>query len=80
MALTEKKQAAVLASMHRFAHVITLGGWVSLLMGERIVGPALAKDLIHAFLGATFSGEERHARRLRKVRAIEARYGRTGMA
>ena len=37
MALTEKRQAAVLASIHRFAHVITLGGWVSLLMGERIV-------------------------------------------
>lgn len=49
-----------------------------LCIGERIVGPALAKELIEAFLGATFSGEERHARRLDKVRAIEARYGRQG--
>jgi ribose 5-phosphate isomerase B len=45
-----------------------------LVLGGRIIGPALARELVLAFLGARFSGEERHARRLAKVKAIEARY------
>lgn len=44
-----------------------------LVLGGRIVGPALARDLVRAFLGASFSGEERHVRRLDKVKALEAR-------
>ena len=44
-----------------------------LCLGGRIVGSALAEELLKAFLGATFSGEERHRRRLRKVLAAEAR-------
>jgi ribose 5-phosphate isomerase B len=43
-----------------------------LCLGGRIVGPALLPDLVNAFLGAEFSGEERHRRRLDKVLAIEA--------
>lgn len=43
-----------------------------LCLGARIIGPELAVDLIRAFLAAKFSGEERHARRLGKVNAIEA--------
>lgn len=46
-----------------------------LCLGARIIGPELAVDLIRAFLAATFSGEERHARRLGKVNAIEAAGG-----
>jgi ribose 5-phosphate isomerase B len=45
-----------------------------LVLGGRIIGPALAHELVLAFLGARFSGEERHVRRLAKVKAIEARY------
>lgn len=45
-----------------------------LVLGERVVGVELAKDLVRAFMGATFSNEERHVRRLAKVKAIEARY------
>jgi ribose 5-phosphate isomerase B len=46
-----------------------------LVLGARIVGSALAKELITAFLHATFqSQEERFVRRLNKVKAIEARY------
>ena len=45
-----------------------------LVLGSRIVGPALAHDLVRAYLGARFTGEERHVRRLGKVKAIEARY------
>ncbi len=42
-----------------------------LCLGARIIGPALAREVVAAFLGARFSGEERHARRLAKVRAME---------
>lgn len=42
-----------------------------LVLGGRIVGEALAKELAEAFVGAQFSGEERHVRRLNKVLAIE---------
>jgi ribose 5-phosphate isomerase B len=43
-----------------------------LVMGARVIGPALAHDIVHAFLGARFSGDERHVRRLNKVKALEA--------
>ncbi len=44
-----------------------------LCLGARVVGPALAIDLVHAFVGAQFTGEERHLRRLAKVAKIEER-------
>jgi RpiB/LacA/LacB family sugar-phosphate isomerase len=44
-----------------------------LVLGGRVVGPALAMDLVRAFVSASFSGEERHARRLAKVLALEDR-------
>jgi ribose 5-phosphate isomerase B len=46
-----------------------------LCLGARIVGAALAAEIVDAFLGASFSGEERHMRRLEKVLAIEGRFG-----
>jgi len=42
-----------------------------LCMGSRVVGTALALDLVHAFLGASFSYEDRHVRRLNKILDIE---------
>jgi ribose 5-phosphate isomerase B len=42
-----------------------------LCLGARVVGPALCGELVHAFLGATFSGAERHQRRLHKVMGFE---------
>lgn len=42
-----------------------------LALGARVIGPVIAAELVAAFVGAEFSGEERHARRLRKVEAIE---------
>lgn len=47
-----------------------------LVMGARIVGTALAKELVEAFLAAEFTGEERHARRLGKIGALEDRFDR----
>lgn len=43
-----------------------------LCLGARIIGPELIPELVTAFLGAQFTGEERHVRRLRKIAAIEA--------
>src|SRR3954447_11502993 len=42
-----------------------------LCLGARVVGRELALDLVRAFVAAKFTGEERHARRLKKVEAIE---------
>lgn len=42
-----------------------------LCIGARIVGEAVAVELVQAFLGAQFTGEERHVRRLGKVLQIE---------
>jgi ribose 5-phosphate isomerase B len=47
-----------------------------LVLGSRVIGMELARDLVKAFLGAAFSGEERHQRRVSKVKAMEMRYGR----
>ena len=43
-----------------------------LTLGARVVGPEPAFECALAFLGASFSGEPRHRRRLDKVLAIEA--------
>jgi ribose 5-phosphate isomerase B len=45
-----------------------------LVLGSRIVGVALAQDLVRAFMGAKFTNEERHVRRLGKVKALETKY------
>jgi ribose 5-phosphate isomerase B len=45
-----------------------------LVLGSRVVGVALAQDLVRAFMGAKFSNEERHVRRLGKVKALETKY------
>ena len=42
-----------------------------LVLGGRIVGAALARELVDAFMAAEFSGEERHLRRVDKILAIE---------
>ena len=43
-----------------------------IVFGARIIGPMMARDATTAFLNAKFSGEERHVRRLNKVKKIEA--------
>ncbi len=43
-----------------------------LSLGARVIGPEPALECALAFLGASFSGEARHVRRLGKVLAIEA--------
>jgi ribose 5-phosphate isomerase B len=45
-----------------------------LVLGSRVIGSELARDLVRNYLGANFTHEERHLRRLGKVKAIESRY------
>jgi ribose 5-phosphate isomerase B len=42
-----------------------------LVLGARVIGIELAKELVRAFLEARFTHEERHERRLAKIRALE---------
>jgi ribose 5-phosphate isomerase B len=42
-----------------------------LCLGARIIGPELVKEIIAAFLRARFTAEERHVRRVSKVRILE---------
>jgi ribose 5-phosphate isomerase B len=45
------------------------------VLGARIIGPALAFEVVDAFVGAKFiASEERFTRRFNKVLAIEAKY------
>jgi len=48
---------------HDDVNVLSLGG--------RVIGPEVAVEVVHAFLAAKFTGEERHVRRLNKILAIE---------
>lgn len=42
-----------------------------LCLGSRVIGSSLALEIVHAFLGASFSYEDRHVRRINKIIDIE---------
>jgi ribose 5-phosphate isomerase B len=46
-----------------------------LCLGARVIGPALAEDVIRAYVAARFTGEDRHVRRLAKIAQIEREFG-----
>jgi len=48
-----------------------------LVLGGRVIGSELAHELVHAYLAALFTKEERHRRRLEKIKALEKRYGKS---
>ena len=50
------------------------------VLGSRVIASELAREIVRAFLGAAFSGEERHVRRLAKVGRIESRFLRARTA
>ena len=50
-----------------------------LVLGGRVIGEALAHELVGAFATAEESQEDRHLRRLAKIEAIEAKYGRESL-
>ena len=45
-----------------------------LCLGARVIGEALALELLRAFLAATFSAEQRHQRRVQKIAAMESNF------
>ena len=45
-----------------------------LCLGGRVIGPALAADIIKAYLAANFTGDDRHKRRLAKIDGIEREF------
>ena len=48
-----------------------------LVLGGRVIGDELACELVRAYLSAVFTNEERHRRRLEKIKALEKRYGKS---
>jgi len=50
-----------------------------LCLGSRIIGPEIARELTKAYLSARFSKEERHRRRVEKIRKIEAAFSGKGI-
>ena len=48
-----------------------------LVLGARVIGVELARELVEHFLAAKFTAEERHRRRVEKIKALERRYGKT---
>ena len=42
-----------------------------LCLGSEVIGPSVARELVEAFLGATFDGGERYVRRLKKIEDLE---------
>jgi ribose 5-phosphate isomerase B len=47
-----------------------------LCLGSRVIGVALALELVRTYLGASFTGEPRHKRRLEKIAVMEDRFSR----
>lgn len=55
--------SARMSREHNDANVLAIGG--------RVVGPGLALDIVRIWLDTPFSGVDRHARRVRKIMALE---------
>src|SRR4029077_2622235 len=49
-----------------------------LVLGSRVIGVKLAEDLVKSYLGAKFTNEERHVRRLAKIAVLEAKSAAAG--
>ncbi len=52
--------------LHNDANMVAMGG--------RVIGAGLALEILDAFLHTSFSGDERHVRRLSKIKGIEEKY------
>lgn len=55
--------SAKMTRLHNDANIIA--------MGERVIGPGLMLEIVDAFLNTDFSGDERHVRRVNKIKALE---------
>lgn len=45
-----------------------------LAMGERVIGPGLAQEIVRVWLGTDFSQIDRHQRRIDKISALESKF------
>ena len=52
--------------LHNDANMVAMGG--------RVIGAGLALEILDAFLHTSFSGDERHVRRISKINGIEKKY------
>jgi ribose 5-phosphate isomerase B len=68
-AMCYDQATAVNSREHNDANVLTLGAG--------LIGPALARQIVHAWLQTNFGGG-RHARRVNKIVDIDRRYRKTG--
>lgn len=55
--------SAKMTRLHNDANVLA--------MGERVIGPGLMVEIVDAFLSTEFSNEERHVRRIEKIKKVE---------
>lgn len=55
--------SAKMTRLHNDANIIA--------MGERVIGAGLMLEIVDAFLTTDFSGDERHVRRVEKIKALE---------
>ncbi len=68
-AMCYDQATAVNSREHNDANVLTLGAG--------LIGPALARQIVHAWLQTNFGGG-RHARRVNKIVDVDRRYRKTG--
>lgn len=55
--------SAKMTKLHNDANVLAFG--------ERVIGPGLMLEIVNAFIDTEFSGEERHVRRVDKIKKLE---------
>ena len=65
-ALCSEPLSAKMTRLHNDANMLALGGG--------LLGVNLALEIVKTFLETPFSGEEKHARRIGKIAAIEEKY------
>ncbi|MEN8235494.1 MAG: RpiB/LacA/LacB family sugar-phosphate isomerase [Actinomycetota bacterium] len=63
--------AATIHDVYTAHQAVEHDGLNVLALGGRVVGPELAWEIVEAFLGAEFSGEERHVRRVEKLEDLD---------
>ena len=64
-------KAATVHDVYTAHQAVEHDGMNVLAVGARVIGPELAWEIVEAFLGAEFSGEERHRRRIAKVDELD---------
>lgn len=76
MAIAANKLQGVRASVAHDTYSAHQGvehdGMNVLCLGSRVIGDAVARELVRAFVGAKFQEEDRYIRRVNKIKAFEA--------